>query len=264
MDEDPETAYRQRLLKDIERTELYIRHANSAIEQLDSGDRGGTLVGNEVEKKKEIIARYEAYKTLSYFPDKNDVIGTATASSVTSALVKQQQEAIHRYRAGAREAKADNRRMQLVLSDFEQLDLLLADEIAAKTRDAAVVEDKITQIRSQGGEATQDEVDEIVSKTLSDTKKVYNKYLSHLKYILLEYTSGNPMVSLDECMDLIQRLIYGRLGAGSEGYDGLGWIEVDISKYGNLELVKLLLLNDLIIGRDNYPNVYRLREFGLQ
>ncbi|CAH2354262.1 hypothetical protein CLIB1423_15S02212 [[Candida] railenensis] len=269
------SAYKQRLSKDISRTEEFIRQADAAILKLEKGeDLQQQKESDILNTKKRVIAQYEAFSRLAYFPDKNDVIGTATAYSVTQSLVREQKEILSSWRSETRANKVESGYLQMILDDYQQLSGLIDSEIERKQERLEALDSKIGNLEKLRSSLSEDsdtlerraaeKRSQSVDKLKLEARGADRKVSSYLKYIMIE-SSKNHGTDIDAGSQFIRQLVEGRTSQSDESaanseVDG-GWVESPPD--GLNELIKILVLNDVVIQHELGDTVfYKLRDYG--
>lgn len=256
--------YLQRLQKDIARTQNYIHQADAAIAKLEAklhiGDATAPAAdaGSQVQLKRDTIAKFEAYRRLAYSVDGNDVIGVATACSVTDRLVQEQQRNLEQLTRAQQNQKLELNTLRLNLADYRQISTMIDEQIELKRAQTEELQRKIDQIRSH---ARDDGV--LTTKLskldhrLSEAETWAAGFRLHLQYVLKDH---GPLA-----LSTVRQLVAARLHAGAGdgapiAQDDGGWCAFDGGADG---IVNVLLMNNLIETRDEDGGpVYRLREYG--
>ena len=263
--EAAQSPYQQRLEKDIARTEHYIRQADAAIAKLEAklqiGDATAPAAdaGSQLQLKRDTIAKFEAYRRRAYSVDGNDVIGVATACSVTDRLVQEQLRNLEQLTRAQLNQKLEFNTLMLNLADYGQISTMIDEQIELKQALTEELQRRIDQIRSHA----RDDDDVLTTKLsrLDDRLREAEGWAAgfrlHLQYILRDH--GPVAVST------VRQLVAARLHAGAEDStttfeDDGGWCAFDGGADG---IVNVLLMNNLIETRDDDDGpVYRLREYG--
>lgn len=268
------SAYKQRLAKDISRTEEFLRQADAAILKLEKAEDFQKNENDILNTKKRVIAQYEAFSRLAYFPDKNDVIGTATAYSVTQSLVREQKEILSSWRSETRANKVESGNLQMLLDEYKQLSGLMDSEIERKQERLEALDSKIGKLEKLRSSLSEDsdtlersiaeKRSQSVDKLKLEARSADRKVSSYLKYILME-SSKNYGTDVDAGLQFIRQLVEGRtsqlnvFAANSE--DDGGWVESPPD--GLNDLVKILVLNDIVVQHEIGDTVfYKLRDYG--
>lgn len=262
--EATQSPYLQRLQKDIARTQHYIHQADAAIAKLEAKLQIGEATApaadaeSHLQLKKDTIAKFEAYRRLAYTVDGNDVIGVATACSVTDRLVQEQQRSLEQLTRAQQNQKLELNTLRLNLADYRQISTMIDEQIELKRALTEELERKIDHIRSH---ARDDGV--LTTKLsklddrLSEAEAWATRFRLHLQYILNDH---GPLA-----VSTVRQLVAARLHAGAEDgasiiQDDGGWCAFDGGADG---IVNVLLMHNLIETRDDDGGpVYRLREYG--
>lgn len=91
--------FEARVIKDLKRTQEFLKQSEEAISKLESGEAQhpyppmgkteGEMTRND---KMQLLAMAETAKTLAFMPQKNDVIGISTGTFLTGKLVQEQKD----------------------------------------------------------------------------------------------------------------------------------------------------------------------------
>ncbi|CAK7891967.1 hypothetical protein CAAN1_19S00870 [[Candida] anglica] len=261
---DPtDLAYEQRLLRDISRTETFLKQADIAIENLLNGGENkldieeSNFEGGILDLKIEIIALYESYKTLTYFPDKNDSIGTATTSTVLNSLVDEHKEVAKHYKQQqeqTREALSNNKK---VLDEFSKFGELLEEEIKQQKTKLYRIDDEVTEIKDTDNQTEYIEKKiQIGEDTLRELLEYEGQVTEYVQYICQEHYNGKN----DE--DVLAEFVGSLMKSRSTKNEQDKWVKLSTT-IENSKFIKSLVLHDLIVARIGTPGVYKLRDFGL-
>lgn len=96
----------------MERTRKFLRRAKMACAQIEAE------LPAEKSKRAHIVALYTAYTQLPYQADKNDLIGIASAATLTSGAIEENEAAAAFFSNLAEEYEQDTREIELAQSEY--------------------------------------------------------------------------------------------------------------------------------------------------
>ncbi|ODV80734.1 uncharacterized protein CANTADRAFT_4744 [Suhomyces tanzawaensis NRRL Y-17324] len=253
-----DAVYLERLRKEVEHTKQYIKQADIAISSLKQADRQ-----DSASEKRRVVALYDSYARVPFVPDKDEVIGSATASTALRNSVEDYSEAI----ATLSESKVDPEELTLLMDDYRDivhhtsrtnekgLSKLkeMDSKLAELEQEVSLVNRARTQLKSRLKDA--DQMSSLLSLHL---KRVLTKYLAVQNW---EEKVVMDSPALKSTIRLIMLMIDDLLTAPQDS-----WVEI-VPTSITAQLVKILVFKSIVISReDSTPSIYylRIRNFGIQ
>lgn len=186
--------YVKKLRTDIERTKRFVEQAQKAILQfreeetkLESAQKKtnpGSVFSSEDSKKAHLLALHEVYKQLPYLAIKNDLIGIATATTLTSKAVQEQARTSKALKSENESIKAEILALETVLSDYHEVDGYLKTEI--KNHPSKIdIQKKIRLESKELEEKLEQKIDQIKSANAS-AKRQEDLLYSHVQRIVVK------------------------------------------------------------------------------
>lgn len=268
-----QTTYIRRLQNDIKITTSFINQTDIAIDKL--GLENHNNLEDMLTLKKDIIALSDIYSRLPYLPDKGDVIGIASASSIISNLIEQQTE-VSKYLGKKNETDEDEIIVKKsLLGDYSKL-LHLIDQ---KTSTA---QSRLNDIRKKTNELSLTQVtkslqDTALTDRINEALQIENVLASSLKRILIKHlalgdwqhqqvmTESSFQEGINDCLQLIESLVNSLLKSITKDIQQ-EWVVV----YANVfeeKLINQLLMSGLVISREDSSSgkyILKLRNFGVE
>lgn len=256
--------YNKKLLADIERTRSFLLQAKEAIIKLNEEiAQKPSNWDDETRQKARIIALHDSYKKLPYMAMKNDLIGIATAASLTKKAVHEHREASLDYAEENRAIHRRTRKQSQLLADFKEIDVLLRQRIAAHPERMAKIEAKLQESQPVGTELERQLA--LVHEAATVVKAVEERLYQHVKRVVTKLYASQDWENasiMDEqtfktsivlSISTIVTLVTNSLSPGDK------WTLV--TPGGPEEkLVLVMVRNNLVLMRDNHE--VKLREFG--
>lgn len=123
--------YVKKLRSDIERTKRFVEQAEKAILQLKE-DQSKSDEAQEVSniaskqhnidtKKAHLLALYEVYKQLPYMASKNDLIGIATATTLTNKAVQEQARTSKAFKSENKSIEEEILVLETILFEYKEV-----------------------------------------------------------------------------------------------------------------------------------------------
>lgn len=258
--------YLKRLEGDIERTKKFLEQAQAANTKLER-ELSNEPLDEESEDLVNLLGLFEVYKLLPYMPMKNDLIGIATAVSLTKNAVLEQSKAISMIRDENEATKTEIQRLENILADYAEFDELLQARVQQHPARMEELEQQLHGSRSL--ETELEHQIEFGQKSVDQLKKVEDKMYQHVKRVvtklhaLLDWENASMMdedmfkESLRRSIALINRMIKSLV---SQGTKQTKWVQVPAGP--EEKLVQVMLRNNLIHVRNGNGLEIRLREFG--
>lgn len=258
--------YLKRLEGDIERTKKFLEQAQAANTKLER-ELSNEPLDEESEDLVNLLGLFEVYKLLPYMPMKNDLIGIATAASLTKNAVLEQSKAISMIRDENEATKTEIQRLENILADYAEFDELLQARVQQHPARMEELEQQLHGSRSL--ETELEHQIEFGQKSVDQLKKVEDKMYQHVKRVvtklhaLLDWENASMMdedmfkESLRRSIALINRMIKSLV---SQGTKQTKWVQVPAGP--EEKLVQVMLRNNLIHVRNGNGLEIRLREFG--
>lgn len=147
--------YVRKLRSDIQRTEIFLLQAQKANSKLSetiksTENSAPSKWDDRTRQNARIVALFEAYRTLPYTAMKNDLIGIATAASLTEKAVVEQRNASEHISSENSTREVQIAQEKQIQNDYIEIDALLRQQInshpekmeqlQAKLRDSQPVE----------------------------------------------------------------------------------------------------------------------------
>lgn len=258
--------YLKRLEGDIERTKKFLEQAQAANTKLER-ELSNEPLDEESEDLVNLLGLFEVYKLLPYMPMKNDLIGIATAASLTKNAVLEQSKAISMIRDENEATKTEIQRLENILADYAEFGELLQARVQQHPARMEELEQQLHGSRSL--ETELEHQIEFGQKSVDQLKKVEDKMYQHVKRVvtklhaLLDWENASMMdedmfkESLRRSIALINRMIKSLV---SQGTKQTKWVQVPAGP--EEKLVQVMLRNNLIHVRNGNGLEIRLREFG--
>lgn len=259
--------YLKRLEGDIERTKKFLEQAKTANNKL-SQEVSDENWDTESLEYVELLSLLEVHQLLPYMPMKNDLIGIATAASLTKRAVLEQTQASDLIEAETRAAQSDIQDLERILQDYTEFDKLLEEKIRQHPAQMESLERQLHQSRN-----LEEELEHKLEQgkiAVEKVKKVEERLYQHVKRVvtklhaLLDWENASMMdedmfkESIRRSLSLINQMVK-LLVANGPGLDK--WIKVTTGAPEE-KLVQVMLRNNLIYVRERGGMEVRLREFG--
>lgn len=262
--------YVRKLRHDIERTNTFLKQAREAVQKLEETSVVNELWTAETERAARILALYEAYVRLPYLTMKNDLIGIATAASLTRKAVTEQAEATKQLANENSVIDEETGQLKTILADYKAVLALLEDrigqhpdrmaELQAKLRDSQPLEVELAQKLASIVSATE------LAKKMDDRMHQHVKRVVTKLHALLDWENTsmvdestfkkNILQSLALVNSLVAKLVSSEPGAEK-------WVHVTPGS-ADEKLVQVMLRSNLIHVREHEGYEVRLRDFGFE
>lgn len=156
-----QSIYLQKLQSDLDRTRKFLQQAEQSIselkvEQEDRKERKQNNEANDASKEQietklskiRLLALYEMYKQLPYLALKNDLIGIATAATLTAKAVNEQSRASKHLEAQNEQLLRDVQSLEGIVSDYQSVNKLLLERIQNHPQKIADLKESIKFLES--------------------------------------------------------------------------------------------------------------------
>lgn len=262
--------YQRKLSADIDRTKKFLEQANSAISRLETElQQPNTAWDDETATLAHTLALHEVSRRVPYTAMKNDLIGIATALSLTLKAVKEQAAVSDHYAAESREVADATQELKRLLADYKEADQLIQNRIKQHPERVAQLRAKIRESQTLEMELKLQALALLAAAQAA--KVVEDKMHQHLKriitklYALLDWENASKMDeatfkrSISQSFSFVNLLVL-QLSNHSSGEQ---WVRVEPGS-AEEKLVQLMIRNNLVIFRDA-GGIFevRLREYGL-
>lgn len=259
--------YLKRLEGDIDRTNKFLERAKAANNKLArevSEDKGD----EESREYLELQGLLEVHKVLPYMPMKNDLIGIATAASLTKRAVIEQSQASDLIEKETMILKGENQDLQRILEDYTEFGDLLQENIQRHPAQMEALKKQLHESRSleeeleyrlQQGKIAGEKLKRIEDKLYQHVKRVVTKL-----HALLDWENASMMdelmfrESIKRSLSLVNQMVKVLVANGPSGDK---WIKITAGAPEE-QLVQVMLRNNLIYIRQRDGLEVRLREFG--
>lgn len=255
--------YIKRLREDMERTRTFLRQATEANGLLEN-EVSGENWDESSKRQAHLVALYEAYKKLPYMAMKNDLIGIATAASLTKKAVAEQRQASAEIANENAEIEEATVLQSQLLADYTEINDLLNQRILAHP-------DSMNKLRKKLDESQPLEVElasklESVQNATASMKSVEDRMYQHVKrvvtklYALQDWENASVMdektfkTSIRLALSLIVRLVTNLLSPQEK------WIAAPVGGPEE-KLLLVMMRNNLVVVRGNEV---RLRDYGFE
>lgn len=258
--------YVKKLHGDIERTRAFLEQAKLATTKL----RDELAVPNPdwdptTQQQAHIVALFESYRKLPYMAMKNDLIGIATAASLTKRAVSDQRHTSGVLAAENEVLEREMAKNAQVLADYEEIDELIKQRVQLHPERMAKIRAKLHE--SQPLEAEMDRKLQSVQNATAAYKSVEDQLYQHVKRVVTKIHAAQDWENaniMDEqtfkssvvlSISLIVTLVSNLLLPTEK------W--VTFTPGGPEEKVLLVMVrNQLVVVRDNLE--VKLRDFGFE
>lgn len=277
--------YRRKLAADIARTKTYIQQAKTGIESLElqhgpfpevynetqfdnlsGGEKMGQDWTPETWRQAHLLAHYEVYKQMPYQPMKTDLIGIATALTLTLEAVIQQNDASNKIQHANNRRNDEIAELNSILADYKLAHSLIKDRIKKHPQRMAEMQQKIDKCTTYEAEVESKlaRVQEISDRAKSKEEKLH----LHLQrvilkvYAMMDWGNANFM---DE--DTFKKSIAGSVSLIKSLVSKLAenlpekWVPVAAGT-AEERLVEVMARNDLLLVRENNGLEVQLRSYG--
>lgn len=277
--------YRRKLAADIARTKTYIQQAKTGIESLElqygpcpevynetqfdnlsGGEKMGQNWMPETCRQAHLLAHYEVYKQMPYQPMKTDLIGIATALTLTLEAVIQQNDASNKIQHANNRRNDEIAELNTILADYKLAHSLIKDRIKKHPQRMAEMQQKIDKCTTYEAEVESKlaRVQEISDRAKSKEEKLH----LHLQrvilkvYAMMDWGNANFM---DE--DTFKKSIAGSVSLIKSLVSKLAenlqekWVPVAAGT-AEERLVEVMARNDLLLLRENNGLEVQLRSYG--
>lgn len=267
--------YERRLSSDMERTGRFLEQAKTAIAKLEQELAASDLDSSnssgwdpETREKARLLALHEVYRQLPYLAMKNDLIGIATALTLTQTAVSEQRKASDELSKRNLEDVGELQHLKAIRDQYKQIEQGLAERIAKHPQRMAEMQSQLDGFTNFG-----DRVEEQLKKlrvAAQAASAVEDRFYEHTQlvllklYALIDWENASMMdektflASLAQLTSFIETLVRKlRLGRASGDY----WHTV---ARGTPEerLSELMVRGGLLLVRDGEPLQVKLREYG--
>lgn len=258
--------YVKKLRGDIDRTKVFLVQAQDAITQLNDELSIDTVNWDEKSRQQaHLVALYEAYKKLPYMAMKNDLIGIATAASLTKKAVAEHRQTSLELSAENKIIEKEISKQTQLLADYEEIGELLKQRILAHPERMTKLQAKLN--KSQPLEAELDRKLRSVQNATTVLKSIEERLYQHVKRVvtklhaLQDWENASVMdeqmfkTSIVLSISLIVTLVSNLLSPTEK------WVLV--TPGGPEEKLLLVMVrNNLVVMRGNAE--VRLREYGIE
>lgn len=252
-----DSRYLEKLTHEIETTKAYIKQADKAIASLRTKESGDL----ELDRKKRIIAHYEAYTKLPFVSDKDEVIDVATASHLVQQRVDGHQQLIDHLQQTSIIPLVE--RTEKDTSIFESILKDIIDSTTDTEAKLQSVENKVNEVTSQDYNILE-KSSQIVNEKRSEMEDMESLLLSHLKrtitkFFALQDWEGGAVLdpsTLRHALKQTLKTIIQLLTAPKNQ-----WVRIVPNQYSE-QLLRELILNDLLLRDDQNQQFFQLRHFG--
>lgn len=254
--------YIRRLRGDIERTKTFLRQAKEANVQLQDETAANSTWDHSTCQQAHLISLYEAYKKLPYMAMKNDLIGIATAASLTKKAVHEQRQTSKQIEDDNIEIERANVQQTQLLADYKEIDELLKQRIQAHPERMDKLRAKLRQ--SQPLDMELELKLESVQNATASMKAVEERMYQHVRrvvtklYALQDWENASVMdeqtfkTSIMLALSLIVTLVTSLLSSQEK------WVAVPTGGPEE-KLLLVMIRNNLVVVRGNEV---RLRDYG--
>lgn len=183
--------YVKKLRSDIERTKRFVEQAEKAILQLKEEkadfDKQKEIMNEDSmrsmssSKKAHLIALYEVYKQLPYLAIKNDLIGIATATTLTTKAVQEQARASKALKSENEAIQNEIPELESILSEYKQVNDYFQTDIDNHPTKMADQRSTIEKLHS----ALEIKIDQVTSANIS-AKKLEDALYSHVQRLVVK------------------------------------------------------------------------------
>lgn len=259
--------YVKRLEGDIERTKKFLEQAKAANNKL-SQEVTDDNWDDETRECVELLSLLEVHKLLPYMPMKNDLIGIATAASLTKTAVMEQSQASDLMENEISIIQNETQDIERILEDYKEFDRLLQEKIRRHPAQMESLEMQLHQSRS-----LEEELEHRLAEgqtAVAKVKKVEERLYQHVKRVvaklhaLLDWENASMMdedmfkESIKRSLTLINQMVK-LLVTHGPSLDK--WIKVTAGAPEE-KIVQMMMRNNLIYARERNGMEVRLREFG--
>lgn len=152
-----QSLYLHKLQSDLERTEQFLGQAERAILELKKEQKAAeeenesttwSMSDESRTRKVHLLALHEVYKQLPYLASKNDLIGIATAATITTNAVKEQSKASKCLGTQNAQELRDVESLEEILMDYQELNKILRQRIQCHPQKMAQLEESISDLGS--------------------------------------------------------------------------------------------------------------------
>lgn len=249
--------YLEKLNREIEATKSFIKQADLAIESLRTKESSDPLL----EKKKRIIAHYDAYSKLPFVSDKDEVIDVATSSYLVQQRVDNQKEIIEYIQLSSTKLQVE--RLENDTSIFKSVLSDIMESISKTETRLHLLESKIDEVQSEDYKIL-DKSGEIVNEKYKEMEEMESLVSSHLKrsitkFFALQNWEDETVLdqsTLRHALKHTLKTIIQLLTAPKNQ-----WVRIVPNQYSE-KLLRELILNDLLIRDDSNQEYFQLRHFG--
>ncbi|KAK6459798.1 uncharacterized protein RJT20DRAFT_22798 [Scheffersomyces xylosifermentans] len=258
-----EETYEKRLVKDIEKTQLFLNQANKALMTLRTVDYAAS--DSERDRKRRVIALYNSYQKIPYSSNKDDAIGIATTSRKFEEAVRDTKKSIEHLKKTSNSDEIEA--LKSIIKDFRRIFQITEKVIGQKQELVTDIEEKLASVGSEE-QRIRRQSKHVLDRATEDAKTTEKLLGVHLKRVItkflavhdLEYSKLSDETTLRTSLKNSQALLLNLLRASDDK-----WVEVIPNRY-NSGIIKALLMNDLAHSREDSTadiEYLRLRNYGI-
>lgn len=259
--------YLKRLEGDLERTKKFLEQAKAANNKL-AQEVSEDHWDEDTRKDVELLSLLEVHQLLPYMPMKNDLIGIATAASLTKRAVIEQTQASDLIENEVKRVQTETKDLERILADYKEFDKLLQEKIRSHPAQMESLEMQLHQSRS-----LEEELEHELRQgqiAVEKIKKVEERLYQHVRRVVtklhafLDWENASMMdeamfkESIRRSLSLITQMVK-LLVANGPTLDK--WVKITAGAPEE-KIVQVMMRNNLIYVRQREGMEVRLREFG--
>ncbi|RKP30345.1 hypothetical protein METBISCDRAFT_16424 [Metschnikowia bicuspidata] len=185
--------YLRKLESDIGRTQKFVDRAEAAVSllqeykdglSLERPDKGSSDWTEDTERKAHLLALYEVYKQLPYMAPRNDLIGIATAATLTAKAVKDQIRASDALSDENEALKDEIERLKTILVSYREVNRLILERAQEHPQRMEKLHEQTEALKLQF--ANTQKSCSLAVKACDEAKQLEETLLSHQRRLIVK------------------------------------------------------------------------------